>query len=105
MSAPSSTAAEQDSFSSSTSASITGSARFHKGSERKVGEAEVEDARRQAELPALAAHVAQAFEREQMRRAPARVRPVRWATSVSVCCGARASKERITARPRAKDWT
>src|SRR3954462_3255948 len=40
-----------------------------------------------------------------MRRAPARVRPVAAATSVSVCSGRVASNARITASPRAKDCT
>ena len=40
-----------------------------------------------------------------MRRAPARVRPLAAATSLSVWRGALALKERITSSPRAKDCT
>src|SRR3954466_11186732 len=40
-----------------------------------------------------------------MRRAPARVMPVRAATSLSVWLGASALNERITASPRANDCT
>src|SRR5690606_19645220 len=40
-----------------------------------------------------------------MRRSPARVSPVRWATSVMVWAGASALKLRMTAKPPAKDCT
>ena len=71
----------------------------------EIGVAEIENTRRQKKRTAILLDVAQALQREQYTSCARTREPVRAATSDSVCDGAPAENERITASPRAKDCT
>ena len=103
---PSSTDTEEDSCTSATRRSRCGSAISGSVEARQVGVAEVEHARREGELRAVAAHVAEVGEREQEAPRGGAGQPGR-ARDVATACssGCSASNARITARPRSSDCT